>query len=99
MGCNKEESFGEADFNGDGKKEAILGKRLSAGYALYYFNNGIYDTNFIVKALKYCPINPSAFDFKKDGYPDVAYVTREQNEIKNYLADNEFGVFGLPREF
>lgn len=97
--CNKEESFGEADFNGDGKTEKILGKHLSSGYALYYFSDGIYDTNFIVKGLKYSPINPSAFDFKGDGYPDVAYVTRENKDIKNYFVENEFGIFGLPKEF
>jgi len=102
--CNKEEFFRDADLNGNGTSEYIQGRTARDGYCLYYFDgsaessfNYSSDTNYVLKGLKYRPINPHVWDFSDDGFPEIVYSYPGEKGIETFVVDNKDGVLGEPK--
>lgn len=95
-GCNKEDFFGEIDLNGNGTPDMIQGRNTPTGYALYFFDGSL-DTNYIARGLKYKAINPRAWDFENDGFPDVVYSFPGKKGFEDYFVNNKEGKFEKPK--
>jgi len=96
--CNKEESVGKGDFDGDGIEDEIIYKRENKNHSLYYVGN-LGDTISIVKNLKYAFITPTAYDINGDGHPDVLYNLFVDQTFESHEAiNNGDGTFKDPEE-